>query len=428
MKKLATLISTIGLLLNLVFSQPSLAAPGKPPLATPSISSVDWIPGNTTSLIVNFNPVANANSYRLRLYSDSTGSILRTINSFISGSQVTSLSTNFNYKFSIQAVASSSSSFSDSEISSLFGPKRAPAASPPGFPNGNEVESVRVNLGDIATFSINATEPDEGELTYQWEVDSGSGFTVIPGATNYTYTISPVLSAQIGNRYRVNVSNSLNGTVASVTTAAGELLQKSSVKTLSSLLASPGNLTPVFSPNTYSYNLSITSSVSSITLNPTTTDSYSSASIVGSGSLTIPVQTNSNSQVITVRVTAEDGSTSDYQITVKRIINTKSATALTPQATPSPSANKSTNQIIRTTPINISPSRGAKVGATVVVTGRGFTGVSAITLNGTNVSSFTPVSDSRISFVIPAGAQTGLVSIVTPAGTITSATKYTILP
>ncbi len=66
-------------------------------------------------------------------------------------------------------------------------------------------------------------------------------------------------------------------------------------------------------------------------------------------------------------------------------------------------------------------------GNTVTITGTNFTGVTAVTINGVAVTSFTFLTSTTISVVVPAGTSTGAKSILvtTPGGTNTANTLYT---
>lgn len=69
----------------------------------------------------------------------------------------------------------------------------------------------------------------------------------------------------------------------------------------------------------------------------------------------------------------------------------------------------------------------ARVGATVTVNGARLNGAIEVQLNGTPVA-FTQVSNTRVTFVVPAGATSGFISVVTPNGTATSATQFVVRP
>jgi len=61
-----------------------------------------------------------------------------------------------------------------------------------------------------------------------------------------------------------------------------------------------------------------------------------------------------------------------------------------------------------------------RVGSRVQILGQGLTGATAVTFNGVEASSFTVVSDTFMTAVVPAGAASGSVVVTTPGGTLTS--------
>jgi uncharacterized repeat protein (TIGR03803 family) len=66
-----------------------------------------------------------------------------------------------------------------------------------------------------------------------------------------------------------------------------------------------------------------------------------------------------------------------------------------------------------------------KVGATAQILGQGFTGTTAVTFNGVPAS-FSFVSDTYMTAVVPAGATTGPVVATTPTGTLTSNKSFRV--
>lgn len=66
------------------------------------------------------------------------------------------------------------------------------------------------------------------------------------------------------------------------------------------------------------------------------------------------------------------------------------------------------------------------VGQTAYILGTGLTGSTSVTFNGTEATSFTVVSDSEITAVIPAGATNGLLQVVTPGGTLSSTVEFQV--
>ena len=71
-----------------------------------------------------------------------------------------------------------------------------------------------------------------------------------------------------------------------------------------------------------------------------------------------------------------------------------------------------------------SPTNGS-VGTAVVITGTNFTGATTVAFNGV-AASFTVNSATQITATVPAGAETGLISITTSGGIAQSAASFTI--
>ncbi|MCS7046169.1 MAG: IPT/TIG domain-containing protein, partial [Gemmataceae bacterium] len=70
------------------------------------------------------------------------------------------------------------------------------------------------------------------------------------------------------------------------------------------------------------------------------------------------------------------------------------------------------------------PTTGA-VGSLVTVTGANFTGTKAVTLRGRKAD-FTVVSDTQLTFFVPAKAKSGRIIVTTAAGSATSAVDFTV--
>ncbi len=64
-------------------------------------------------------------------------------------------------------------------------------------------QSVSVTEGQSATFSVTATGDN---LRYQWQINSGNGWSDITGATDASYTIDRTTTAMSGNQYRCIVT------------------------------------------------------------------------------------------------------------------------------------------------------------------------------------------------------------------------------
>lgn len=74
---------------------------------------------------------------------------------------------------------------------------------------------------------------------------------------------------------------------------------------------------------------------------------------------------------------------------------------------------------------SLSPSSGP-VGTSVAITGTGLTGATAVSFNGTSTTDYAVSSPTTITATVPAGADTGPVSVTTPGGTATSTADFTV--
>ena len=82
--------------------------------------------------------------------------------------------------------------------------------------------SQSVNVGDTASFSVTASSPDEGTLTYQWQVYSGS-WNNISGAIEDTYTTGTLAITDNAKKYRCVVTNTNGVKVASANSGEATL-------------------------------------------------------------------------------------------------------------------------------------------------------------------------------------------------------------
>jgi hypothetical protein len=73
---------------------------------------------------------------------------------------------------------------------------------------------------------------------------------------------------------------------------------------------------------------------------------------------------------------------------------------------------------------SFTPTSGP-VGTSVVITGTGFTGATSVTFNGVSAA-FIFNSDVQITATVPASATTGPIRVMTPGGTATSSTNFTV--
>jgi predicted extracellular nuclease len=75
---------------------------------------------------------------------------------------------------------------------------------------------------------------------------------------------------------------------------------------------------------------------------------------------------------------------------------------------------------------SFTPPSGA-TGTTVNISGSGFTAASSVQFNGTAAVSYVVNSDTSITAIVPLGATSGPISVVTPGGTATSSTNFSFV-
>ena len=81
--------------------------------------------------------------------------------------------------------------------------------------------------------------------------------------------------------------------------------------------------------------------------------------------------------------------------------------------------------LIKPTVDAFSPGAGP-VGTTVTITGTGLSGATQVRFNGVLATNFGVNSDTRITAVVPTGASTGKITVVTRGGSDTSTNKFTV--
>ena len=75
---------------------------------------------------------------------------------------------------------------------------------------------------------------------------------------------------------------------------------------------------------------------------------------------------------------------------------------------------------------SFAPTSGP-VGTSVIITGTGFTGATAVAFNGSPAASFSVASDTQITATVPADATSGAIAVTTPGGTGTSAASFSVV-
>lgn len=202
--------------------------------------------------------------------------------------------------------------------------------------NITRVGKNETNLDGISLSQGLLTNFDSAVTDYQLSVNNSvSTLNVAPSLTdsNATVTVNggapgDVALAEGENIIEVVVTaedGSSSRTYTLVVTR--ELITNAN---LQNLVLSDGTLTPAFDPTVTAYTASVGKTVSSITVTPTTEASAASVTVEGvtvtSGTASGAVSLGAGDNVITVEVTAEDGTTTQaYTVTVNRPANTNAA-------------------------------------------------------------------------------------------------------
>jgi hypothetical protein len=165
---------------------------------------------------------------------------------------------------------------------------------------------------------------NESHATVQVKQDSGAFASVASGSASAAFTV-PAVGGSSTVTVRVTAENGATKDYA----IAVSQIAPSTVATLQGLAVSGASLTPAFAPATVAYAATLSNGTATFTVTPTVTESHATVQVkqdsgafapVASGSpsaaLTAPAAGGATT-VVTVRVTAQDGTTTqDYAITV----------------------------------------------------------------------------------------------------------------
>jgi hypothetical protein len=278
--------------------------------------------------------------------------------------------------------------------------------------NGTSASAVTVNSNTqiTATVPSGATTGPVTVVTPNGTALSPTAFTVsaptAPTVTSFTPSSGPVGTTVTINGTNLTGANQVlfNGTAATTITP----ISATQISAVVPAGATTG-LISVSSPN------GTGTSATSFTVTPRITGFTPLSGIVGS-----TVTINGSNFAGATSVTFNGVSATINSLSATSITATVPATATTgPIAvfTPNGTAVSSANFTVQQPPqiVSFTPGFGAP-GDSVIITGSGFTGVTAVAFNGT-AAGFTLNSDTQITATVPAGATTGSITVTTPAGT-----------
>lgn len=185
--------------------------------------------------------------------------------------------------------------------------------------SSDEYFTIGAGVGDVQRFSYKATSVGSCTFSIQEPLDDTTdvdGGTPSIGVGSATVTVTSASSNNDSNSNKDNKDNSGSNTgndSNAYKDNENKEEKKSSSASLGSLVISAGTLSPEFSAATKDYTATVDHSCSSLAVTANPADSKASVtSVTGNDSLEVGENT------VSVVVTAEDGSTSTYNIVVTR--------------------------------------------------------------------------------------------------------------
>lgn len=185
--------------------------------------------------------------------------------------------------------------------------------------SSDEYFTIGAGVGDVQSFSYKATSVGSCTFSIQEPLDDTTdvdGGTPSIGVGSATVTVTSASSNNDSNSNKDNKDNSGSNTGNDSNTNKdneNKEEKKSSNASLGSLVISAGTLSPEFSAATKDYTATVDYSCSSLAVTANPADSKASVtSVTGNDSLEVGENT------VSIVVTAEDGSTSTYNIVVTR--------------------------------------------------------------------------------------------------------------
>lgn len=203
------------------------------------------------------------------------------------------------------------------------------------------ISSASANVGDEVTITITASSDVKIELCDIWiDYDASilqyvNGFNTEGGGTGRLLSSDETSFKVVFKAINpgtatisVNKSTSYTGSAdedfMSLTTSSGTVTVKapasySSDNTLKSLQISPGTLSPAFSPDRTTYNVTVDADVTELVVSAVANDNAAKVSISGR-------RMDPGSNTTTITVTAKDGSVNKYIIYTTRLEDGQEAT------------------------------------------------------------------------------------------------------
>ena len=210
----------------------STVTTNKAEITTPTAPTVESSLSTRKYISVSWSSVANSTSYTLKLYDSSGSNLLATISSVsgtsraITASDYASIADQTGYRVSLTAIGNTQYFDSEESAKSSLVTTRIADAESPAI--SSQPTNVSAAATQTATFTLTASAPDGGTLSYQWQIstDGGTSWSSVSsgtGATSSSYTTATLATSQNGRKYRVVVTNT-RGTTTSVTNSSAVTL------------------------------------------------------------------------------------------------------------------------------------------------------------------------------------------------------------
>ena len=206
---------------------------------------------------------------------------------------------------------------SDASLSSL---KVSAGSLSPAFAGGTHNYSLAVPAGTAAV-KVMPTTSDSKAVSVAVRQDNLALFTVNNGGPSAAMAV-PAQGASSTLTVRVTAEDGSHADYNIVLTQSSRL---SSDASLSALAVSAGTLAPAFSPATFAYSLVVPNGTGSVTITPTAHDASAQSVAVkqdaasfGAVTAALAVPAVGSSSTVTIRVTAQDGTTADYVVSVSQ--------------------------------------------------------------------------------------------------------------
>ncbi len=212
------------------------------------------------------------------------------------------------------------------------GVKATSITASPSNPKKGQSVKITVSVSNVNTVDLTATVSGagtsgtirlvDGSLTGDAKTFSKS-ITVKPTTTGtISVVVASTSNAVLNGQYVENVVTSKNITVTEASTTSGgssgktttkpQETEKSKDSTLKGLSVEEGAITPEFKKDVKEYTLAVPYETTEVNVTATPTDSKAKVEVKGNKDL------KEGENVVTVTVTAEDGSKTDYTIKVTR--------------------------------------------------------------------------------------------------------------